>query len=104
MPLIKLEVDSGSTVGDTSDEAEFVGHMQMSVAETTENQNWDGVISLEQKIDGDWIETETFDDHGVWPGFNALKGTYRLKLKTKQMQGSAKAIVNGFDNPPYVPF
>ena len=60
---------------------------------------------LDEFIDGDWIESEEFDSSGVYPGFNAISGVYRLRLKTAPGAGkTGKAVINGSDLTNEVPY
>ena len=104
MSKLELKVTPASTVGDLSNVDEFVGHLTVNVANTTFNQTWDGVVILETKIGDYWVESDTLNAEGVFPGFNAIKGEYRLRLETLQTTGSADITVYGFENPQYIPY
>ncbi len=105
MPLLKLDVDSNSTAGITSETVTYVGHFTASVASTTDGMEFDGVYALDAMIDGNWIESEEFTEAGIYPGFNGVEAQYRLRLKTPPQAGkTGEARVNGYDKPPYIPY
>ena len=104
MSNIRLVLDSTSNVDDTSQEDVFIGHFTASVADTTDGVAWNGEVVMELNEEGNWITAETFDAAGVFPGFNGIGGTYRLRLKTKQTAGTALVVVNGFDKPTNIPY
>ena len=99
MPILKMIANDASNEGEVTEVVTLVGHFTATVAETTAGEDWNGVIVFELKADDGWIVSETFDDAGVFPGFNGITGEYRLRLSTKQTTGSAKIIFNGYDKP-----
>lgn len=105
MSVIKLEVDSTTAVGTLSNTADYVGHFTASIADTTTGQEFDGEIALDENIDGDWVQSDSFTSSGIFPGFNAIAGTYRFRLVTAPSTGiTGKAVLRGYDKPTNIPY
>jgi hypothetical protein len=108
MPNIVFNVDSTSAVDSVSDSTYLIGNFTLSMADTTTTAGvvYNGVVILEEEINGNWVPSEEFDTVGVFPGFNAVKGKYRVKVKTATtaVGSTGQIVVRGWDKPLGIPY
>ena len=107
MSNIVYDVDSTAAVDAVSSESDFIGHFTVSIADTTvaDMVSYDGEVYLDEKINGNWVPSQEFDAVGVYPGFNAVKGTYRIRVKkVTAANSSAQVVVRGWDKPTGIPY
>ena len=98
MPNIIFDVTDESAVDDTSSTVDLIGHFTLSIA-SLGTVEFAGKIALESLVNGNWIVSQEFDEAGVYPGFNPMHSTYRVRVtQTVSENEVAQCVVNGYSS------
>ena len=96
MPNIVFDITSDTPLGTTSSTVDLIGHFTLSIA-SLGTADYSGNVALESYINGNWIVSQEFEESGIFPGFNPMHSTYRLRVtQTITENEAAQVVLNGY--------